>query len=452
MTVKRFFIMVLVLVASAFSGLTLALMTHPGPSRRVTWSPPPGETPSAAPSSDPFDLLPSLDEPMNILVMGTDLELVKHGEAYKPTLNGRTDTMMLAHVRPDDRRVYAVSIPRDTRVLIPGVGIDKANAANVYGGAKLVEQTLANFLNVPIDRYVRINTAGVIQMVDALGGVTLYVAQRMHYNDFSQHLYINFNQGWHHLNGAQAQAYIRFRHDNLADIGRIQRQQQFMHAMMEQVFKPATILKIPQILQVVRDNLDTDLSTIEIFRLMRWANGLTKKDMQMVMLPGDFSPGSGTYWLGNPVRIERFLKRYRYTTEVVDPNASASPEHNPAHYGITVKDGVGNRARSKEFVKMLRKLGYQAGYGGNTRGMGYAWPVKVTQIIAQKGDPEVAEIIREKLGMGEVVTSSIGDLLSDFTIIMGQDWVDQQKAAEPPRGLKAMERQGLQPRRSPVGQ
>jgi len=86
---------------------------------------------------------------------------------------------------------------------------------------------------------------------DALGGVTVYVPKDMKYQD-SQHLYINLKAGKHHLNGNQALQLLRFRYDENGDIGRIQRQQILMRALMEQALNPATLSRLPKILSVIQ--------------------------------------------------------------------------------------------------------------------------------------------------------------------------------------------------------
>jgi len=96
--------------------------------------------------------------PVNILVMGID-EVPGANENSTDIFTGRTDTLLLVRVNPEDGTVSVMSIPRDTRVQIPGYGMDKINHANVEGGPELVAQTIAyNLGNIQIDRYVRVST------------------------------------------------------------------------------------------------------------------------------------------------------------------------------------------------------------------------------------------------------------------------------------------------------
>jgi len=187
-----------------------------------------------------------LTRPVNILLLGMSVlpPDVKSPPPetknlrYQVQLNsfeGLSDVMLLLRFNPETKKMVVLAVPRDTRIEIPGHGMKKINAANVYGGPALTAQTVSKLLNgVGIDRYVRINILGMGKLIDALGGVTVYVPKDMKYRDDSQHLYINLKAGKRHLNGDQALQLLRFRHDALGDIGRIQRQQMVLRALSEQ--------------------------------------------------------------------------------------------------------------------------------------------------------------------------------------------------------------------------
>ncbi len=176
--------------------------------------------------------------------------------------------MLLLRFDPTTNKLTALSIPRDTRTEVEGRGVTKINTANVVGGPALSAKTTSELLNdVTIDRYIRINVQGVEKLLDAFGGVTVYVPKDMKYQDDSQHLYINLKAGKQHLNGNQALQLLRYRHDENGDIGRIQRQQMVMRSLMEQTISPATIGRIPQILSVVQSHIDTNLSMEELMAL-----------------------------------------------------------------------------------------------------------------------------------------------------------------------------------------
>ncbi len=155
-----------------------------------------------------------MSRPVNILLIGTKVLTSEEQDPNQPDLGyhalvnsfkGLSDTMLLLRFDPLQGKLVLLSIPRDTQTYIEGHGLKKINEANYYGGPALTAQTVSELLGgVPVDRYVRVNVQGVEKLIDALGGVTVYVPKDMKYQDDSQHLYINLKQGEQHLNGAQA--------------------------------------------------------------------------------------------------------------------------------------------------------------------------------------------------------------------------------------------------------
>lgn len=137
--------------------------------------------------------------PINILIMGID-RVPDAPKNSREVFAGRSDTMLLLRLDPRDNTVKMLSIPRDTQVDIPGVGIDKINDANVKGGPALTARVVSRTLNdVPIDRYVRVTTEAFRELVDIVGGIEVYVPYPMQYVDQTQNLKIDLAQGWQTL-------------------------------------------------------------------------------------------------------------------------------------------------------------------------------------------------------------------------------------------------------------
>ncbi|WP_442957261.1 LCP family protein, partial [Phormidium sp. CCY1219] len=385
--------------------------------------------------------LPELTRPVNILVMGTSVltsDLKDKAEedsidvgyhAQVNSLDGLSDVMLLVRFNPQTNKLNVLSIPRDTRTLIEGYGLRKINDANYFGGPALSAKAVSELLGgVRIDRYIRINVQGVEKLVDALGGVKLYVPVDMKYQDDSQHLYINLKQGEQHLDGTQALQFLRFRYDKLGDIGRIQRQQLMMRALMNQALNVKTIGRLPKILSVIQEHIDTNLSLEEIAALAGFAAQTEPSNVQMLMVPGEFSDPEeykASYWLPNYERLDATIAEHFD----FDLHGRQFESVDPAYLRVAIQDSTDDWEAVDELQTTLSDNGYWNVYVSS------AWPepLQVTRIVAQNGDMESAQALRDALGFGEVLVESTGSLRSDITIQLGMDWLEQQRLADESR-------------------
>lgn len=379
---------------------------------------------------------PQLSRPVNILVLGTKVLTsdigAKSDAGYQPLVNsvsGLTDTMMLIRFDPNQQKLTVLSIPRDTQAEIKDHGIRKINEANTLGGPSLAAQTVSHLLgDVPIDRYLRVNVQAIEKLVDALGGVTVYVPKDMKYQDDSQHLYINLKEGEQHLDGNKTLQLLRFRKDNLGDIGRIQRQQMLTRALIEQSLKPQTLLKIPDILSILQSYIDTNLSMEELVAVAAMAAKTPRNDVQMLMLPGDFSSNgrhSASYWLPDSRKIQTVASQYFAVAPKFSDGDFSGNSNNPpsdladsSQLRIAIQDSTDNPEAVQALVRSLS----EAGYRRITVVQKWREPLQTTRIVAQSGDAVGAVNVRASLGLGEVLVESTGYLLSDVTIQLGQDW------------------------------
>jgi LCP family protein required for cell wall assembly len=375
--------------------------------------------------------LPSLTRPVNILVLGVSVLTSEEASAaqnlgYQAQVNafdGLSDTMLLIRFNPETQKLAILSIPRDTRLEIPGYSTAKINAANVLGGPALAARATSDLLGgIGIDRYVTINVKGVQALVDALGGVNVYVPKDMKYQDDSQHLYINLKAGQQHLNGQQALQLLRFRQDAWGDIGRIQRQQMVMRALMEQSLNPATIARMPQILSVVQSYIDTNLSVEELVALVSFGAQIERSQVRMLTVPGDYSqPGEydASYWLANQDRIATVMAQY------FDFGTALTTASQPRTLRVVLQDGTRNRSAATALVSKLQAAGYESVEIDSD----FREPLRLTRIVAQRGDTESAAALQQAIGMGEVRVESTGDLESDLTVQLGQDWLQRMQPA-----------------------
>ncbi len=254
--------------------------------------------------------LESLERPMNILILGTDAVYDERGKILEKI--GRSDVMVLVNLNPFLCRVNLLSIPRDTMASIEGHGINKINAATVYGGGDLAKKTVSRLLKVPVDAYVLIDTDGLVRLIDILGGVRVYVDRDMYYRDRAGHLDINLKKGWHKLSGKETQGYLRYRKDeSLGDVGRIQRQQHFLEYLFKKLASPFNILRAPWLIALAREKIKTDLGPRNILKLMNFSRMIRPQDIKMAVLPGNFSEDPKiSYWLPDIKESQRIAREF----------------------------------------------------------------------------------------------------------------------------------------------
>ncbi|TDD21171.1 LCP family protein [Nonomuraea diastatica] len=198
------------------------------------------------------------------LLVGTDLRSGEPstGDAAK-TGNRRlgpqrTDTIMLAHLSEDGEHAAIVSIPRDSWVTIPGHGRAKINAAFPWGGPALLIKTIEKLTGIRVDHYAAIDFKGFPEVIDAVEGVDVEVAKTVR----DTHSGVTWTAGRHHLDGEQALAFVRQRH-NLpgGDFDRIKRQQAVLNALSDRVLSAGTLanpLKVDGFLRAITRSITVD--------------------------------------------------------------------------------------------------------------------------------------------------------------------------------------------------
>lgn len=369
-----------------------------------------------------------VSRPVNILVMGID-EVLDAPEFSDRVFSGRTDTLLLVRIDPQAGTVNVLSIPRDTRVQIPGYGMAKINQANVDGGPELVAQTIGyNLGNIPIDRYVRVSTGAFKELVDLVGGIEVMVPKRMQYEDRTQDLHIDLQPGWQTLNGDQAEQFARFRKDANGDIGRVQRQQMLLKALRERLTNPTVIPRLPQAVRVLQRYVDTNLSLEEMLALANFGLEIKPQDLHMVMLPGRFSGPheyNASYWLPDWDESAPIIQNF-FQAESVAVLANNNVQY-VSDLHIAVQNASGSPDMGHAVAQYLSENGFNRVYVTED------WPAVIhrTEVVAQRGDLDSANTVESVLGLGDVVSESTGDLRSDITIRVGQDWVERLQAATP---------------------
>ncbi|WP_239256934.1 LCP family glycopolymer transferase [Listeria ilorinensis] len=196
--------------------------------------------------------------PFSVLLLGVD---EREGD------RGRSDTMIAATVNGTTNKIQMLSIPRDTQTEIVGHNsVDKINAAYAYGGVKMAEDTASNFLNdIPFNYYIKINMEGFKDLVDAVGGITVYNDKDgLELGDKT------FNKGEITLDGDDALAYVRIRKTDVeGDFGRQKRQQQVISAIADKLMSTGLIWHFNDVLNAVGDNIETDFTMNDVTKIAK---------------------------------------------------------------------------------------------------------------------------------------------------------------------------------------
>ncbi|MGW7366384.1 LCP family protein [Streptomyces sp. NPDC054841] len=197
----------------------------------------------------------------------------------------RSDTMMLLHLPADRRRIYGVSLPRDSWVNIPRHGQAKLNAAYSWGATPLTIETVQNLTGVRIDHVAVVDWNGFTAMTDAVGGVDITTSTSKSGSALDRPV------GTHHLNGAEALEYVRERHSlPRGDLDRTKRQQHFLRALVDQILSPGTLTsptRLNALLDTFSDvvSVDDRLSNADLRSLIWSLTGLRSRDTTFVNVP-----------------------------------------------------------------------------------------------------------------------------------------------------------------------
>lgn len=242
-------------------------------------------------------------KPMNILLLGIDSgELMG---SYRPG-RGRSDTIMLFALRPDKKVIYQVSIPRDSRVEVPGHGLTKINHAYAYGGADLMQETVEKLLAIKIDRVVVIDYNGFVKLVDLLGGIEIDVEK-----DINNRFNIGkpIPTGHVRLTGEEAFRYV---HARDSDIERVKRQQKFLKAVFQEVIEQKAYYKLFKFISENPEAVTTNFTISELAELVKHEDEFKNYKLEEI-----FAEGHGQYidgishWILNEKAIQNIREKLK---------------------------------------------------------------------------------------------------------------------------------------------
>ncbi|MEK5066205.1 polyisoprenyl-teichoic acid--peptidoglycan teichoic acid transferase TagU [Cytobacillus sp. FSL R5-0596] len=209
-------------------------------------------------------------EPFSVLMLGVD---ERSGD------KGRSDTMIVLTVNPNDKSIKMLSIPRDTRTEIVGKGFeDKINHAYAFGNEEMSMATVENFLDIPLDYYIKVNMEGFKDIVDAVGGVTVNSSLAFNQNGYQ------FTKGSNNLDGDAALACVRMRkQDPHGDFGRQDRQKQIIQGVIKKGMSFNSLTNFDDIFGALGKNVRTNMTFGEMKDIQKNYRDAAGKIEQMTL-------------------------------------------------------------------------------------------------------------------------------------------------------------------------
>lgn len=351
-------------------------------------------SPEARPTVDP-----RAGDSVNILVVGSDnrdglstAERRRLHVGYKD-YGERTDTMMIVHIGKDTSHVTVVGLPRDSLVTIPsykdkdgvrhGAIRTRINEAFPRGGGRLMVKTVEQATGVHIDHYVEVNFRAFLGMVDALDGVDVCLAKPL--KDNPKYTKLDLPAGRNTLKGAEALDFVRSRHID-SDFGRIQRQQQFITAMLQKATGTGVLtnpVKLNEFISSALENtkVDETLDRDALLDLAGRMQGIKFNAIEFPRIPienaGYTDPTTGITSLVKwaDAGAQRLFEAIRTDTPITASAKAAAKGSDaiaatvdPSAISVSIEDASGVAGTGKSVAKAMDKIGYRVVGKPTTRG------------------------------------------------------------------------------------
>lgn len=345
---------------------------------------------------------PWVNAKVNVLVLGTDAGLLEGGKQGAL----RTDTIIVVSLDPVTYEVRVLSLPRDSRVSIPGRRHqDKINAAHAHGGIRLAVDTVERLLDIPLHFYVRLELRGFRRLIDAIGGVDYYIEKNMFYEDPYQDLVINLRRGQQILDGDKAEQYVRYRGSE-GDMGRIARQQRFMIAALRTMLRPANIMRVNSIVDIALSSVRTNIDAQAILKYLPLLGNISPEKVTMLTLPGTDGWINGvSFWLVDEKTTDGMLREYFW-------DALASE---PSEITVRVEDASGNN-QGERAAEVLTRRGFTV-----VDVKAVSEVAEKTRITVHNGYDEMGYAVYRVLRQGNVFSERITRDVR-VTIVLGKDF------------------------------
>lgn len=382
----------------------------------------------------------------NFLVLGSDSRSFVSDEAERESFGTtrdvggqRADAIFIARVEPRSRRGLLVSFPRDLRVRHPGrKGLHRINEAFERGPQGVVDVIKTNF-DIPVHHYLELDFAGFRRMVDAIGGVRMYVPSPV--RDRKSGLDIP-TPGCVVLDGRQSLAWVRSRNftyleagkwrtDPTGDLGRIERQQEFIRRLITQAARQVALnpIRANRLADAALANLkvDSSLRIRDALRLVQALRAVGPAAVEMLAVP----TSAVSYGLRLRPEAEPILDRLR--GEGGEPSAASGPPVAPADVRVRVLNGTGAAGLAGDTSARLAEAGFTPAGAGDADRFSY----RKTEIrYLPRSQAKAGLVARYLKGVGRLIPDSgLGNL--DVVVVVGQDFkgiTDRPGSARPAPG------------------
>lgn len=253
------------------------------------------------------------DESVNTLIIGSDAGSNKGESGWC-----RSDVMMLVCLQERDKRAVVISVPRDTKVELPGYGTNKINAAHAYGGPSGAINAVKDLLGIDVHHFISMNFDGFKEIIDALGGVPIHLGTAIR-DPHAGYL----PAGDLLLDGEQALVIVRSRKLPGGDMDRIKSQQAFIKALMHKAEGMKDVWKAKQLVDIVASRCQMDYTAGELTNLAEELRGFKVEDVQFVTMPGDArNIGGASYVVANMPLVAQLATEVKQDT-FISPELSA---------------------------------------------------------------------------------------------------------------------------------
>jgi polyisoprenyl-teichoic acid--peptidoglycan teichoic acid transferase len=351
---------------------------------------------------------PVPQEPVNFLVMGAD--------ATEEDPKGRADTLFIVRVNFQKKQATMINIPRDFYVDIPGYKKDKINHSYNYGGPAKTIETVQEYTGLPIHHYVVVDYQGFVNIVNALGGVTVNVKERMVDDELGDPL----DPGVQKLDGGQALFYVRFRNAPTGDFTRIADQQNFARSLIDESARIQNAFKIPALINILTSNIKTDMSLAQMLDFANEARSFKQDNLTTVMLPGVPGDIDGvSYVMPTQDKVDLILDAIR-NNKPIDPLLLEDVD--PSEVTVKVLNGGTTEGVGSEIADILANKGYNIASIGNADKNDYS----KTVIFYSK--PNYAKALKVKSDLKgdlpdiQLTESSTIDPTVTVIVIVGKDY------------------------------